>query len=225
MCCRILVSFFFPSFFSFFSGVTGPAAGRGQPPPPTGINIAIDGYKSCDYRRAAPSGQTDCIIRLVRTEETALEQLRLPSRTKQLVANTNDKRETTSVYTAALHRNVHSSLLFTVEVYKILCYVFCVQVVQVQCATRCLSYNNVKTIFSPVSCRHFLFCPSAHDSNTRYMYTGCGVEGPCFFFFFESVSRSKSMGGWAVGSALALVEGMCNRPLSVTESADITSQL
>lgn len=137
-------------FLLFFSGVTGSAAGRGQPPP-TGINIAIDGYKSCDYRRAAPrrsARQTDY-------RRTMLPRLLL--RSKQLVANTNDKRKTTSVYT--VHCVLHSShTFFHGQAKCFVCVYALLQVLQYALRDRDSRtfYNNVNTYFFYVLSFFFL---------------------------------------------------------------------
>lgn len=154
-------------FLLFFSGVTGSAAGRGQPPP-TGINIAIDGYKSCDYRRAAPrrsARQTDY-------RRTMLPRLLL--RTKQLVANTNDKRETTSVYTAYYTPRTRS---FTVKLNVLCAFTLCCKCCSVHCETETHAHFIIMSIL--------IFFMSCHFFSTRY--TSCHMDFTLSYYHSHNI--------------------------------------
>jgi len=109
---------------------------------------------------------------------------------------------------------------FTVEVYMkhIMCFVcacaYNASAVWDAVSRTCLTIMSI-LIFFPCLVVIFFVCFFVHDfigfvmrasSTTRTLaiYTGCGVEGLYFFFFFGITTK---IGGWVGGSTLARVVG------------------
>jgi len=94
--------------------------------------------------RTADRLQTDCVVLLPR----------LLLRTKQLVANTNDKRETTSVYTA--HYAPRSTRSFTVKLNVSCAFTLC-KCCSVRCETETSAHFLMMSVLIFFTSCHFFF--------------------------------------------------------------------